>query len=345
MELEEINWHDYTMKPSQWERRKKAHLGRLAQWAKKSGESDELKNEYEKKIHEFIYRKGELSFCLDALCRWDRGHGQYLALKSESGWDLHLAKYLAYEWRNELWVAHRFFRIFCKGPSVKFSAQTAALLLAHMITLGWKDEAIAYGTDTYSRVEKQTYYFISDKFDEPGSRAGKFIFRLFADWQNITPNLPLDLADTEIYQNVLKVWRDIELDRLTPALLAALDEHVKQTRYTSSDSVWPCEFDISVYFAYPVEILMVLRLRQYLELPLPVLDHPLMVPPLGVLPEPTEPYTDDLLKAFEAKLRKDYPQMFIAPDPPPQEPPTPKPAMRPLPFVNIVEHLKSAFKR
>jgi hypothetical protein len=179
--------------------------------------------------------------------------------------------------------------------------------LAHMFVLGWTKQAILFGNEQLPRVANG--YFSYFKHDGSLGRVGKFIFRLFADWQGAMLNLKSDAADIAEYRAVLDCWRDITTERLTPALLACCDWHIEQTARGNDEVTY--EFEGSYAFAYPIEILAVFRLRESIGLANPKLDHLLMNSPLGVLPAPQPWYTDELLETFEATLRNDLPQMFV----------------------------------
>lgn len=216
-----------------------------------------------------------------------------------AGW----SKALGYAVRDVTWL-HRWRYHALKTPESMLLKHTG-FSLAHMLTLGLSKQAILFGNEQLPRVASGYFgYFDSGS----QGRVGKLIFRLFADWQGVPFDLKTDAADIPEYRAVLDCWRDVTTERLTPALLRCCDWHLEQTAQGNDEISY--EFEDSYAFAYPIEILAVLRLRESIGLQNPKLDHPLMNSPLGVLPPPQPWYTDELLDNFEAILRKDLPQMF-----------------------------------
>jgi hypothetical protein len=217
-----------------------------------------------------------------------------------AGW----SKSLGYAVRDVTWL-HRWRYYALKTPE-SMLLKHAGFSLAHMLALGWTKQAILFGNEQLPRVASG--YFSYFKHDGSLGRVGKLIFRLFAEWQGVPLALEYDAADIPEYRAVLDCWRDVTTERLTPALLRCCDWHLEQTAQGNDEISY--EFEDSYAFAYPIEILAVLRLRELIGLENPKLDHPLMNSPLGVLPPPQPWYTDELLDNFEAILRKDLPQMF-----------------------------------
>jgi hypothetical protein len=212
-------------------------------------------------------------------------------------------KSLAYDVYQITWIC-RWWDL-SGGPVNGAGLYEVGLPLTHMLALGWTKQAILFGNEQLPRVASGYFSY----FDSGSKgRVGKFIFRLFADWQGVPLDLKTDAADIAEYRVVLDCWRDDRTERLIPALLACCDWHLDQTNNNTNNTTY--EFTGTFAFAYPIEILAVLRLRELIGLENPKLDHPLMNSPLGVLPPPQPWYTDELLDNFEAVLRKDLPQMF-----------------------------------
>ena len=62
----------------------------------------------------------------------------------------------------------------------------------------------------------------------------------------------------------------------------------------------------------PIEILLLFKLRQLIGLQNPVLDHPLMNSPLGVLPSEVVFEPDDIIRRVRDRMREDgYDEMEI----------------------------------
>jgi hypothetical protein len=174
------------MNLAQWERRKKAYLSRQAKWVAEYGQFQDTDKKAYENVQLFLKGTTNVPAILSFVVNWDAGHGEFLALTGQQNWDTHLAKYVAYKSNDELWEGHWFARVLRRTPTPTSATQKAALPIAHMLTLGWESEAIAYGKEMLPRVERG-FYPILNNDDAPGSRAGKFIMRLFADWQNTPP--------------------------------------------------------------------------------------------------------------------------------------------------------------
>jgi hypothetical protein len=225
--------------------------------------------------------------------------------RNESCYDL-WCKSLGYHLRYDVWLPRRSAAVFKQDARTLLLNDHAGEPLAHMLTLGWTREAILFATEQLPRVARGYFGFF--KHDGAGGRMGKFIFRLFLDWQQWNISLPHDISDFELYTTVLNCWRDPGFERLTPALLECCDWHLEQTHHDTDENTY--EFN-SMAYAYPIEILAVFRLRELCGLTNPKLDHPLMNSPLGVLPPPQPWYTDPTLEKLEAALRKEIPEMFV----------------------------------
>lgn len=127
-----------------------------------------------------------------------------------------------------------------------------------------------------------------------------FMLRLLADYFGAPP-YPLGTKGRSepIFLALFDVWRHPDPEVLAPACLAALDFHTWRWAHKE----WGPEF----WHYHPIEILLLFRLRKDLGLTNPVLDHPLMNTPLGVLPEevPCDPAEDDLLRRVRARMEQD----------------------------------------
>ena len=92
-----------------------------------------------------------------------------------------------------------------------------------------------------------------------------------------------------------------------PCLLAACDRHTHQTGRNSLKNFY--DFNNVGLCRTPVEILLLFRLREWVGLTNPVLDHPLMAAPFNELP-PVQPIPplDELMQGVLKRAREDWPQ-------------------------------------
>ncbi len=164
---------------------------------------------------------------------------------------------------------------------------------AFSLGIRWAGEKIA---EMYLVALRKDYCFNIDKYP-----IFHFILRLYCDWQG--KDYPLTSYPTNpIMEGLLVEWRTSDMARITGWLLAACDHHTHRARANNNRELF--EFNSGWDF-YPIEILMVLRLRQYLGLPNPELDHPLMKFPWSVLEPEMPAQPDELLHAILMRAKED----------------------------------------
>jgi hypothetical protein len=188
-----------------------------------------------------------------------------------------------------------------------FSIQTAANMMAAMAILGWQDAVVYQGYLTHAALNSG-YQLVVER-TEQYRRAQAFILRLFADWVGDAAHQWPDYAyDEPIYEALTQRWRTSNPQDLVPCLLAACDRHTWQSGKESQNSTFDFNQDKHLE-RVPVEILFLLRLREWEGLANPVLDHPLMAAPFNQLP-PTQPIPalDDLMQGVLKRAREDWPQ-------------------------------------
>lgn len=220
-----------------------------------------------------------------------------LAQGQEAGWDA-LPLAVAYEaWRDRLQV--RIFRRF-RTESTAISRLNASLTLACAITVG----------DT--EFSRNHAAFLAEALRSGG--IDKLETSLM-DWLLPLAGLGIPGADPvgvapsglpEEYADLLAFWDTRDSPTLVKVLAAAADRHTAQAKTSDDDTTF--DFDDLAYAIYPVEILAVLRLRQWRGLPNPVMDHPLLDGLLGQLAPPREIRGDELLEKVIAKADRIYPE-------------------------------------
>ncbi|MFQ2259874.1 hypothetical protein [Aeromonas dhakensis] len=98
--------------------------------------------------------------------------------------------------------------------------------------------------------------------------------------------LGVDLAQEPLYLALLTLWDSDDVGTVGHLLTQACHLHtygkLKDPRFHRNEAIigWWCY--------WPLEVLLVLRLRQWAGLPLPVVEHPLMAAPFDVLPPALE---------------------------------------------------------
>jgi len=160
-------------------------------------------------------------------------------------------------------------------PRIPFNEQ--GLLLAKAFALGLVSEGEAIGRDSLSGLKDGRFYGLDQNKLTP------FVLSVFAKWKNIATlpeEFPFVIPDG--YQELLQNLTEGP-DEIRPAIVKACNFHLSRSKeHTDSETY---EFADPVYAIYPVEILMVFRIRQMLGLSNPEVDHPLLNSPLGQLPD------------------------------------------------------------
>ncbi len=136
--------------------------------------------------------------------------------------------------------------------------------------------------------------------------AAQCVLRILADYLGEpAPERQGEALTQPVYNALAAHWRTPDAALLAPVLLAACDEHTWRS-HRGKDFGWTQEmFDFALFRRTPVEILLVLKLRNELGLPNPALDHPLMNTPLGTLPEEVAFDPGELIGAVVARMRAD----------------------------------------
>lgn len=158
--------------------------------------------------------------------------------------------------------------------------------------LGWREA----GRDLYdSTIHGLEANFFIDSSEYGRRRAQYFCLRLLSDWLGETESRvwPAFAVDEPIFETILELWRDPDSARIEPALVATFDRHMRHARYDSDREFYDFQSYSQMY--QPYEVLLVFRLREWVGLSNPMIDHPLTATPLGVLPPEVDDYSDHIL--------------------------------------------------
>jgi len=221
----------------------------------------------------------------------------------------HWTRYYEIGVGSEFFWHHRFNIIFPdhpRGGMFMFCLEHSAQMLGVMALLGWRDAAVYQGYLIHAALNRS--YQLVMEYHEEHRRAQAFMLRLFADWVgDVSHQWPDYAYDEPIYETLLKYWRTPNPNDLVPCLLAACDRHTHQTQKDSSKKFF--DFQNVGLTRTPIEILFLFRLREWVGLQNPTLDHPLMAAPFDQLPlEQPVPLLDDLMQAVLKRAREDWPQ-------------------------------------
>lgn len=243
-----------------------------------------------------------------------QAHRALATAPEKPSWLSDLAYWLRYfqvGTKQQFFWHHRFRIIFPDHPHGGLflsSFYTASNMMAAMAILGWKDAVIYQGYLTHAMLNRQ--YNFTLEHQEQHRRAQAFMLRVFADWVgDVSHQWPAYAYDEPVYETLLANWRTPNPDDLLPCLLAACDRHTWQTGKESMKNSYDFNQDWHLE-RVPVEILYILRLRQWEGLANPQkIDHPLMAAPFDQLPpEQPVPELDELMQGVLKRAREDWPQ-------------------------------------
>lgn len=232
----------------------------------------------------------------------------------ELSWLSDLAYWLRYFQvgiKQQFFWHHRYNILFPKHPDGglrMFSIETSSNMMGAMALLGWNEAVIYHGYLIHAALNRT--YQLQLQYEEQHRRAQAFMLRVFADWVgDVSHQWPAYAYDEPIYETLLANWRTPNPDDLLPCLLAACDRHTWQTGKESMKNSYDFNQDWHLE-RVPVEILYILRLRQWEGLANPQkIDHPLMAAPFDQLPpEQPVPELDELMQGVLKRAREDWPQ-------------------------------------
>lgn len=164
--------------------------------------------------------------------------------------------------------------------------------------IGCKEEASKLARMQLVAHRKGFYY--KDKYP-----IYNFVLRIMADYLNESPlELTGESLTEPIFNALFDHWRASDLDSLSSICLAACDFHTHRCKPDVRNEWY--EFNNGEWHKFPFEILLVFKLRQLLGLKNPVIDHPLMNTPLGVLPTQDATFApDELITRVRARMVQD----------------------------------------
>jgi len=234
------------------------------------------------------------------------------ALERNDAWTADLAQSLSYlifaSRLDYFW--HSQFRILFPDRAepialMDWSKTTSSMAFA--FTLGWMPEATYLGYLVHALLNRG--FQDESSYHAEHRRAHAFMARLFASWRNdgTGHRFPAWAQTVPVYEELLERWRESS-EVVTPLLLAACDHHLEQGKLDTASDFF--DFGDDLIARFPLEILMLLRLREREGISNPTLDHPLMEAPFDALPEPTPvPPPDDLMRGVLARAQADWPTL------------------------------------
>jgi hypothetical protein len=176
--------------------------------------------------------------------------------------------------------------------------------MAYCFMLGWTEQAIYQGYLVHAALNQDHQlcrYGVSHK------HAHTFMLRLFADWRGDVSHPFLEWAyEVPLYEGLLERWREPDPETIKPWLQAACEYHAHEAKQDTARTFY--DFGDFRIMRTPLEIHMILRLRELEGLPNPGIEHELMAPPFEVLmsPQPVLP-PDELMLGTLKRVREEWP--------------------------------------
>lgn len=209
--------------------------------------------------------------------------------------------------RMEFFWHHQYRLLFRNHPDggLKwYDTEQAAHLMGVMALLGWRAATEHQGYLVHAALNRG--YQATCQYTERHGRAQAFMLRLFADWAgDVCHTWPDYLHDEPVYETLLQIWRTPNPENLVAWLLTACDRHTHRVMHADHPAH---DFHDAGLIRTPIEILLLLRLREWEGLANPVLDHPLMTAPFDRLPEAQPvPEADAWIRKALARAREDWP--------------------------------------
>ena len=178
--------------------------------------------------------------------------------------------------------------------------------MAQAFLLDWRELASYQGYLAIAALNQS--FHLASGYDERHRRGHAFMLRLFASWRGdgTGHRFPSWAHSVAVYERLLERWREGDNAELEKLLLEACDVHFEQSVRDKKNSYH--DFGDDRIARVPLEILMVIRLREIMGLSVPSLEHPLMEAPFDRLPhEVPVPAPDEYMRGTMNRVTKDWP--------------------------------------
>jgi len=176
----------------------------------------------------------------------------------------------------------------------------AILLLSNF---GRRDSFVQAVNLAYSAIEKDYLSTISEKY------FGAQVFSVYLSLLFLNRDasaLEKYFDPEDVFISIAKNFKSQKMEDIEGCLMELCDRHTYHTSASGVGGKYP-DFDNLAYMHFPIEVLMILRLREWMGLPNPKLDHPLMAAPFDTLPEVNDDFNDALLNSINEKIRQVQP--------------------------------------
>ena len=219
----------------------------------------------------------------------------------------HLTNGSTLAFQNLIWLSHRHAFWETEIASLAFNADKrlrrpprlslndTSLNLARAFSLGYSEDTTRLGRILLEG-EK------GGVFRKGDSRVGLFVQGLYEAWVGLAMSAKGASLMHQTYASIVEAW-DGDSRELGNLLFTACQLHLEGAGEPTDEESF--EFSDQVFAIYPIEILMVLRMRQLRQLPQPEVAHPLMSGPLGQLIDGERNDDTDLLRRVVERAYRD----------------------------------------
>jgi hypothetical protein len=241
-----------------------------------------------------------LADALEAKARWADGLAGALAYEM-------FADKLSFFWHGQFReeFAHH------AQPLRMMDWESMTTTMALGFALGWRDQATYQGYLVAATFNRD--YHLAAGYDERHRRGHAFMLRLFANWRGdgAAHEFPVWACSVPVYERLMQRWRSTELGEVQHMLLEACDHHLAEGGPDKKNTYH--DFGDDRISRVPLEIMMVLRLREFEGLANPMLDHALMEAPFDTLPQSVAmPAADEYMRGTLSRAMTDWPQFTSA---------------------------------
>jgi hypothetical protein len=165
------------------------------------------------------------------------------------------------------------------------------------VVLGRHDAAFALARDLFHA--RRIGYYRGGGCPYP---AFNFILRLLCDYLGEGPMfVETDIAPANVFNQLFDLWRADDPAKLAPLCETVCDFHTRRGAGGGSPED-DMEFSNGKWLRFPIELLLLFKLRAMLGLHNPALSHPLLDSSLGKLPVVADAATDPLLEQLRARM-------------------------------------------
>jgi hypothetical protein len=234
------------------------------------------------------------------------------ALESQPSWPSDLAGSLSYDLlatRLAFFWHRQYDVLFPSHPQpihlMDWELETTTMAMAFM--LGWREQAVIQGYIATATLNQD--YSLATGYDERHRRGHAFMLRLFAAWRGdgTGHRFPEWASSVPVYETLLQRWRVADSRELAQLLYTACEHHLQQGIQDTTQVFH--DFGDDRLTRVPLEILMVMRLREIEGLSVPSVVHPLMEAPFNaLLPSVPVPEPDEYMKGTMKRVHEDWPQ-------------------------------------